>query len=95
MNAIQRCNNNKNRLIIAIVIKQTSNIAREIVATFIIQNTFTYSFSKHYFKHFTFIMQFILNFDLFIIAKARQTTLRKQKKRKKQKKQRQFEQLLV
>ena len=40
-------------------------------------------------------MQFILNFDLFIIAKARQTTLRKQKKRKKQKKQRQFEQLFA
>ena len=40
-------------------------------------------------------MQSILNFDLFIIAKARQATLRKQKKRKKQKKQRQSEQLLA
>ena len=40
-------------------------------------------------------MQFILNFDLFIIAKARQATLREQKKREKQKKQRQFEQLIV
>ena len=40
-------------------------------------------------------MQSILNFDLFIIAKERQTTLREQKKRKKQKKHRQFRQLLV
>ena len=59
---------------------------------------FTKSRSKHiYFnnKHFIFIMQFILNFDLFIIAKKRQTTLRKQKKRKKQKKHRQFRQLFV
>ena len=40
-------------------------------------------------------MQFILNFDLSIIAKARQTTLREQRKREKQKKQRQFDQLLV
>ena len=40
-------------------------------------------------------MQFILNFDLFITAKTRQTTLREQRKREKQKKQRQSEQLLV
>ena len=40
-------------------------------------------------------MQSILNFDLFIIAKTRQATLRKQKKRKKQKNQRQSEQLLA
>ena len=73
----------------------TRNCCRKINFEFIIQNTFTYSFSKHHFEYFTFIMQFILNFDLFIIAKARQTTLWKQKKRKKQKKQRQFEQLFV
>ena len=32
MSAIQRCNNNKNRLIIAIVMNWTSNTTREIVA---------------------------------------------------------------
>ena len=73
----------------------TRNCCREINFECIIQNTFTYSFSKHYFKHFTFIMQFILNFDLFIIAKTRQATLREQKKRKKQKKQRQSDQLFA
>ena len=40
-------------------------------------------------------MQSTLNFDLSIIAKARQATLREQRKREKQKKQRQFEQLLA
>ena len=40
-------------------------------------------------------MQFTLNFDLSIIAKKRQTTLRKQRKREKQKKHRQSRQLLA
>ena len=40
-------------------------------------------------------MQSTLNFDLSIIAKARQATLREQRKREKQKKQRQSEQLLA
>ena len=40
-------------------------------------------------------MQFTLDFDLSIIAKARQATLREQRKREKQKKQRQSDQLLV
>ena len=40
-------------------------------------------------------MQSILNFDLFIIAKERQTTLREQRKQEKQKKHRQSRQLLA
>ena len=40
-------------------------------------------------------MQFTLDFDLFIIAKERQTALREQRKREKQEKHRQSRQLLV
>ena len=93
MSAIQRCNKYRNRFTIAIVMRWTSNFAREIVVEKS-ENTFTTS-SKHYFKHLTFIMQSTLNFDLFIIAKTRQATLRKQRKREKQKKQRRSEQLLA
>ena len=75
----------------------TSSSTREIVVEKSISSSLfkTRSFSKHYFKHFTSIMQFTLNFDLFIIAKERQATLREQRKREKQKKHRQSRQLLA